>query len=233
MTLAGPILRFLVDSVVAFTGGDMRPRSMMWFLPDVASRAGPARQARLCVPGRARGARAYLAVAGGIDVPIVLGSRSTFVRSRFGGFEGRRCKPAIAWPRPRIARRSMGRRMAARDVPIYASRQTLRVVPGPQDEAFAPERCAGSSHPPIRSAAQSDRMGYRLDGPRIEHQAGADIVSDGTPPGAVQVTGDGLPIVLLADRGTAGGYTKIATVIGVDLARLGQMRPGDRCASTR
>jgi antagonist of KipI len=233
-TLAGPILRFLIDSVVAITGGDLRPTLDDLFLPMWEAVPVP-RGSTIGFRETRRGARAYLAVAGGFDVPIVLGSRSTFVRSRFGGFEGRPLQAgdrlAVPEDRPQV----VGRRMAARDVPIHASRQTLRVVPGPQDEVFAPDAMRRFLTSTYTISRQSDRMGYRFDGPRILQKSSADIVSDGTPAGAVQVTGDGLPIVLLADRGTAGGYTKIATVISVDVARLGQMKPNraTRCASRR
>jgi allophanate hydrolase subunit 2 len=100
-------------------------------------------------------------------------------------------------------------------------------VLGPQDDRFTAVGIDTFLSSDYTVAPQSDRMGYRLTGPTIEHLRGPDIVSDGTPFGAVQVAGDGVPIVLLADRGTAGGYTKIATTIGPDLPRLAQALPGD------
>ena len=104
----------------------------------------------------------------------------------------------------------------------------LRVVLGPQDEAFTDEGIRTFLSETYTMAPQSDRVGCRLTGPRIAHRSGADIVSDGTAFGTVQVSGDGMPIVLMADRGTTGGYTKIATVASVDLSRLAQAAPGDR-----
>jgi biotin carboxyl carrier protein len=104
----------------------------------------------------------------------------------------------------------------------------VRLLLGPQQDAFTRrgiQTLLGSAY---TMAPESDRMGYRLEGPAIEHRGRADIVSDGTPAGAVQVPGDGHPLVLLADRGTTGGYAKIATVITADLPRLGQCRAGDR-----
>ena len=101
------------------------------------------------------------------------------------------------------------------------------MVPGPQSDRFTVEGMRTLLSSVYTVTPQSDRMGCRLDGPKVEHVAGPDIVSDGSPLGAVQVAGDGKPIVLMADRGTAGGYTKIATVISVDVSRLAQAAPGD------
>jgi allophanate hydrolase subunit 2 len=104
---------------------------------------------------------------------------------------------------------------------------TLRVVPGPQVEAFTPEGHRTFLESLYRVTPHTDRMGCRLDGPSIAHRDGADILSDWVPLGGVQVPGSGKPIILLADRQTTGGYSKIATVIGPDLSRVAQCRPGD------
>jgi biotin-dependent carboxylase-like uncharacterized protein len=171
-------------------------------------------------------ARGYLAVAGGFDVAPVLGSRSTHVRSGIGGLDGAalrkdarlrlRAAPRLAGPPlaldPRLARHDPG---------------PIRVLPGPQDDYFDAagwEILLGESW---RMSPQSDRMGMRLEGPRVPHKGDYNIVSDGVPHGAIQVPGDGQPIVMLADRQSTGGYPKIATVISADLPRLGQLRPGD------
>jgi allophanate hydrolase subunit 2 len=103
-----------------------------------------------------------------------------------------------------------------------------RVLLGPQDDRFTAEGVARFLSEPYEVTPQADRMGYRLKGPVITHARGHDIVSDGIPLGGIQVPGEGQPIVLLVDRQTTGGYTKIATVIGVDIARIGQTRPGHR-----
>jgi antagonist of KipI len=226
-TLAGPTLRFLADTVVAITGADLNPTIdgvtvPMW----EAMPAG--RGSVLSFRGARSGARASVAIAGGIDVPPVLGSRSTFLRSGFGGFEGRALRPGDRLPVPARQVRVDGRRMRPRTIPIYSHGGTLRVILGPQHDAFSREAIRTFLSSRYEISHQSDRMGYRLEGPRVAQKIGADIISDGTPAGAVQITGDGLPILLLADRGTAGGYTKIATVISADLPRLAQMMPGDR-----
>jgi antagonist of KipI len=228
MTLVGPRLRVLAPATLALTGGDLgalldgapAPR---WESFDVAAGS------TLAFAGLRDGVRGYLAAAGGLDVPIVLGSRSTYLRSRLGGLDGRALKAGdllgVTGDRPVVE--ATRRRVAEDERPFYGHAHRLRVVLGPQDEAFTPAGVRTFLSSTYTVTPQSDRMGYRLSGPAIEHVAGPDIVSDGSPPGAVQVAGDGMPIVLLADRGTAGGYTKIATVTSSDLPRLAQAAPGD------
>jgi biotin-dependent carboxylase-like uncharacterized protein len=227
LTLAGPQLLCLADTVVAVTGGDLQPRlddgaAPMWEAVPVA--AGSV----LAFRGQRTGARAYLAVAGGLDVPVVLGSRSTYLRSQIGGIEGRALQPGDALPAGRRPGPVEVRRLPHGFLPTYIGSHTVRVVLGPQASAFTRrgvQTLLGSAY---SIATESDRMGYRLEGPAVERCAPADIISDGTPAGAVQVPGSGVPIILLADRGTTGGYTKIATVISGDLPRLAQSGPGDR-----
>jgi biotin carboxyl carrier protein len=126
-----------------------------------------------------------------------------------------------------------GWRLARDVIPAYGHSHTIRVVMGPQADAFTDEGIGTFLSEPYTLASQSDRVGCRLTGPRIAHRSGADIVSDGTAFGSVQVSGDGMPIVLMADRGTTGGYTKIATVAGADLPHLAQASPGDRVRFVR
>jgi biotin-dependent carboxylase-like uncharacterized protein len=180
--------------------------------------------------GRARGGvRTYLAIAGGLDVPVVLGSRSTFTRTGLGGYQGRSIGAGDRLAAMTTSADTIqGRALAGDRMPAYGHRHQIRVMPGPQDDAFT-----AAGHETFLSAEyvvspKSDRIGCRLDGLPIEHRSGADIVSDGTPFGAIQVAGDGLPIILMADRGTTGGYAKIATVIRADLSRVAQALPGDR-----
>jgi antagonist of KipI len=170
----------------------------------------------------------YLSVSGGIDVPVVLGSRSTSLRARFGGYEARPLRPGDRLARGPVHGNITPRRMPASWLPTYLGSHRVRVVLGPQEAAFTPRGIQAFLGSAYTIGAQSDRMGYRLEGPRVEHRSGADIVSDGTPAGAVQIAGDGLPLVLLADRGTTGGYAKIATIASVDLPRVAQSQPGDR-----
>jgi len=120
-----------------------------------------------------------------------------------------------------------GRELAVQNIPAYGNNHPLAVLLGPQDDAFTEMGIATFLSSTFTISSASDRMGARLEGPVVEHKRGADIVSDGTPFGAVQITGEGLPIVLLADRGTTGGYTKIATVISVELAGIAQAQIDD------
>ena len=113
-----------------------------------------------------------------------------------------------------------------RRVPVYHQDVTVRVVPGPQADAFTERGISTLWTEPFTVSMKSDRMGLRLDGPAIETKNGSDIVSDGIAPGAIQVTSAGQPIILLADRQTTGGYAKIGTVCTVDLPKLAQLKPG-------
>ncbi len=228
MTMVGPRLQFTAPATIAIAGADLGPH-----LDDEPAPAWRTLKVTggqtLWFSGPEDGARACLAVLGGIDVPAVLGSRSTYVRSRLGGLYGRRLEDGDELP--------IGERLAAtpspiRDVPrherpAYGHDHAIRVVRGPQDDRFTPEGLSTFLSSTYVVTGSADRMGYRLQGPAIAHAGGADIVSDGSPLGGVQVAGDGQPIVLMADRGTAGGYTKIATVITVDTWRLAQAAPGD------
>jgi biotin-dependent carboxylase-like uncharacterized protein len=228
ITLVGPVLRFDGAGMVALTGADLgalldgRPLAV-WQSSAVQHGS------TLAFSGARDGFRAYLAVRGGIDVPAVLGSRSTLVNARLGGFQGRALAAGDRVPvgggtgvSPAVCRR-----VPDDVVPTYGHAHAVRVVMGPQDDAFTDEGVERFLSGTYTMAPQSDRVGCRFVGPRIGHRRGADIVSDGTACGSVQVTGDGMPIVLMADRGTTGGYTKIATVASVDLSRLAQAAPGD------
>ena len=174
--------------------------------------------------GAVRTGVAYLAVSGGVDVPRQLGSRSTYGRAQLGGVQGRalvagdriRCGPPSGdpWLEWRAAR------------PWTHDEGPIRVLPGPQDEAFTDEAWDRLVAGDWTVSRECDRMGLRLDGPPLQHRAGADIVSDGLVPGAIQVPGNGAPIVLMVDAHTVGGYAKIATVIRADLPRLAHARPG-------
>lgn len=166
-----------------------------------------------------------LAVEGGIDVPKVLGSRATYVRGGFGGLSGRPLRAGDTLPVATIASARSERRLT-RDWSL-PSNDPIRVVLGPQDDAFTDEGIATFLRGPYRVTNSADRMGFRLEGAKIAHKTGADIVSDGAVNGSIQVPGSGQPIVLLADGQSVGGYTKIATVIGADLVRLVRQKPGE------
>ena len=172
---------------------------------------------------------AYLAVAGGFALPPFMGSLSTYARAGVGGFQGRKLAAGDALPLARTeAAPGNEKRIGA---PFDYGSGPVRVVWGPQDDYFSPKGRKTFTEAEYRVSKEADRMGIRFEGPTIEHatpveKGGADIISDGIAPGAIQVPGAGLPIVLLADRQTVGGYPKIATVASVDLPRLGRLLPG-------
>jgi antagonist of KipI len=178
--------------------------------------------------GAARaGVRAYVACSGGLDVLPVLGSRSTYLRGRLGGLDGRGLRKEdrlSLFPAPRPPRR----RARPRVISDFHPEPEIRVVLGPQADRFTDEGIRTFLGSDYEMLPQSDRMGARLRGPRIAHTRGHDILSDGIALGSIQVPGDGQPIALLVDRQSTGGYTKVATVCSFDIGRLGQVKPGHR-----
>lgn len=180
--------------------------------------------ARISVGGFTDAASAILAVEGGFDLPPSMGSLSTYARGGFGGFEGRALKPGDRVPLAKLSATPVPERKAD---PIDYGNGPIRVVLGPQEEWFEPTAIARFFSEPYIVTAEADRMGMRLEGAKLDHAKGFNIVSDGIAPGHIQVPGTGQPIVLLADRQTVGGYPKIGAVIGADLPRLSRMRPGD------
>jgi len=225
-TLIGPRVEFADERLVAVTGAEM-PVTLngdemeRWSAFRVKGgdvlKLGPARA----------GVRAYLAVEGGVLTPVVLGSRATYLRGQLGGHGGRGLRRGDVLPlgRPTGSRPA---RLRPHLIPTYADAIDARVVRGPHDDRFTSAGLDAFLAGPYEVLPQADRMGARLRGPRIEHAEGHDIVSDGVPLGGIQVVGDGQPIVLLVDRQSTGGYTKIATVCSFDIGRIGQLRPGQR-----
>lgn len=238
--LSGLRLRALAEIAIAVTGADLSPTLNGQPLPMWQSlRVGPGDEVAFA---QARsGARAYLAMAGGIDVPLFAGSRATNVRAFVGGVEGRALKPGDmlrSFPPSRPPRDLEGRRLRPDLLPAFGARWRVRVVLGPQDDLFLPESIERFLTHDWRLSPTSDRMGCRYIGPPLEfrprpaylvEQAGADpsnIVDDTIPVGGIQVPGGVEPIVLHVDGPSLGGYAKIATVISADLGQVGQTRPG-------
>ncbi|PYO04965.1 MAG: KipI antagonist [Candidatus Rokuibacteriota bacterium] len=223
-TLIGPRFEITGAGAIAVTGADMPVtvngqsaagwRTIAVKAGDVV-RLGPART----------GVRSYVGVAGGLDVPLVLGSRSTYLRGRVGGVEGRALRKSDElrlFPSGPVK----PRHVEPRAIPDYTGEPTVRAVLGPQADRFTAEGLEALFGGRYEVLPQSDRMGSRLRGPRIAHARGHDIVSDGIALGSIQVPGDGQPIVLLVDRQSTGGYTKAATICSSDIWRVGQARPG-------
>lgn len=171
----------------------------------------------------------YVAVAGGFDLPPLLGSLSTYTRAGLGGFEGRQLRENDLLPLKAAALGS-DQELASEAAPLYGAGSDgggpVRVTLGPQAYRFTESGIAAFLAGEYSVSKEADRMGLRLEGPLIEHVSGADIASEGIITGAIQVPGNGQPILLLADHQTTGGYTKIATIISADLPRVGRLKPG-------
>lgn len=227
-TLMGPQLKFETDEVIAVTGGDLSLTLDGQPVPAYAALAVKAGQTLRFGAPKA-GCRAYIAFAGGLDIPLVMGSRSTYMKAAIGGFEGRKLQKGdvLGLRAPVAGYANLHQRAIAPEFvprPVY----TLRVVLGPQDDAFTPEGVATFLGSEYTVTNEFDRMGCRMDGPAIQHKNGGDIISDGIAFGAIQVPGSGKPILMGADRQTTGGYTKIATVISADFRLLAQLKAGDK-----
>ncbi len=229
VTALGPTVRFTSDSVFAVVGAEFRPEVDGRTVETWESVKVPAGSV-LSIGAASDGLRAYVAVAGGIDVPLVMESRSTDFKGGFGGFEGRALRDGDSVPigySPHVENWSQtGLPVGISRWPTFGQEFEIRVVLGPQNEEFTESGVNVMLTSEYTVSTDSDRMGCRLEGPEIAHRVGPDIVSDGSALGSIQVPGSGQPIVLLADRGTTGGYTKIATVIGPDIGLLTQAMPG-------
>jgi biotin-dependent carboxylase-like uncharacterized protein len=213
VALVGPLSPSLID------GPDAAPK------PIESNRSHLLKRGQTLRVGMIEGSStAYLAIAGGLALPVFMGSLSTYSRAGIGGFEGRKLAAGDVLA---LAKDSAApgdeRRLAA---PFDYGSGPFRVIWGPQDDYFSAKGRKTFLESEYKVSKEADRMGIRLDGPVIEHAKGADIISDGIGPGAIQVPGAGLPIVLLGDRQTVGGYSKIATVASVDLPRFGRLLPG-------
>lgn len=231
VTLFGLKLGIITDTVIAITGADFNPyinddkplkmwRTHLLKMGDTVS-----------FRGLKNGCRSYLSVQGGISVPAVMKSKSTNLSSSFGGLEGRPLEKGDI-----ICSGGKGGNMTYKErsfpvewVPQYGKEWTLRIIFGPQDEQFS-ENIRGVFITSVYNVSpKADRTGIRLTGPIVERmpETGESIISEGVVSGAIQIPGDGQPIILLGETVT-GGYRKIATVISADLPLLGQLKPGDK-----
>jgi antagonist of KipI len=225
ITLIGPELEFESETTLAVCGADFDVTSDGQAMPmGLSFTVTPG--ARLQFGRRRGGARAYLAVAGGLQTPLVLGSRATHLVSAMGGVEGR---ALVAGDRLAIVSRPpAGRPRRASGMTLPSSgRALLRLLPGPQADAFPPETAHTLATVSFRVSPRSNRMGYRLEGPPLVRYERPEPISEPLAFGAIQVPAAGEPILLMADRQTAGGYPKIASVIAADLPIAGQLAPGD------
>ena len=225
-TIFGPTLKVLNQGLIAVTGGNLLPllnNSPLPMWESVAVQPDDILQFK----GVKNGCRAYIAVAGGIDVPKVMGSRSTYVAGKIGGINGR---PLAAGDRLNKGEGigKAGDRVTSDLIPIYSHDIEIRVILGPQDDYFSEgiDKFFAST---FKVSTKADRMGYRLEGSQIMQREVIEksIISEPSVPGGIQVPPDGQPIILLVEQ-TVGGYTKIATVISSDIGKVGQAKPGDQ-----
>ncbi len=247
-TFHGGEFRFTSDEIIALAGSDMNPvlngRPVPMFCP-IPVKAGDLLKMR----ESAAGLRTYMALYGGISVPLVMGSRSTNLKCRIGGFHGRplragdilesgKAPEQIKYLKERLngkedrcgaGEHELWLRLPSNHYRYCGSQRfvMLRAVPGPQEEAFTKNGLKTFIQTHYRLSRDCDRMACRLEGQPVEMKNGADIISDGIVEGSVQISASGLPMVMLADHQTTGGYAKIATVISTDIPAMAQLRPGD------
>lgn len=241
-TLLGPTITFEQQTLIALGGGDLDARiddtPIRVWTPVLAAagstlRFGPA----------TRGCRAYIAVAGGIDVPAIFGSRSTYLRAGFGGYDGRALRAgdmlttgtpsAMSWAIERSLARSERRVTVASWSlgitlrPRYSADAMVRVIEGAHTGLLDDASRHALHDARFRISASSDRMGYRLSGTPLQLRAPTELMSEGVAFGTVQLPPGGAPIILMADRQTTGGYPRIAEVASIDLPLVAQLKPGD------
>jgi biotin-dependent carboxylase-like uncharacterized protein len=227
-TISGPELEFTGAIWIAITGADMDPHLNSQGIPmNTVVNVRPCD--RLGFRGLKSGCRAYIAFAGGIAVPSVMGSRSTYLRAGIGGLKGRALMPGDELPLGEPVGKPRLKKIPEGMIPEYKHEQTIRVISGPEAHYFEIVGLRSFLSTEYTVTTQSDRMGYRISGEPIKHKEGmTNIISAGISLGTVQVPGDGQPIILMADRQTSGGYARFANVITVDLTLLAQMRPGNK-----
>ena len=230
VTLMGPEITLAGEGCAVFAGAELgfsvNGREIAsWTVTvlkdgDVISFKGP----------KGKGCRGYICFGGGVDVPLVMGSRATYTRAKIGGYEGRALKAGDALktgePSP-LWRRMDGFTIPAGMKPDYNPDKPLGILVGLQADFFTEEGLKTLFESEYTLSSESDRMGCRFEGPKVQHkEAGADIVSDGIPLGTVQIPGHGLPIAMLADRQTTGGYTKVGVLTPASIQALVQRMPG-------
>jgi antagonist of KipI len=243
ITLDGPALLFEQDMLVALCGADLSAhigQAAVPMLRPVWANAG----SRLQFGPARMGSRAYLAIAGGIELPAVLGSRSTYLRAALGGLSGRALKRgdrlpagAVAEQRyPKLKAQALESRhgfaaphwsASVHPERLERSPQILRFMPGRHWEALPAEQRARFTGSDYRVATASDRMGYRLEGGALDFAGRGEMLSEAVAFGTIQLPSDGNPIVLMADRQVTGGYPRVGEIASVDLALAAQLKPGD------
>lgn len=234
IALSGPAIEFEADHFIAICGGDLSPSLdgkplLMW-------RGQFIRKGSVLSFGKPkRGARSYLAIAGGFDVPSVMGSYSTYLRAGIGGFNGRALKKGDLLNTLPVPAEHLDALVRTHDQspdwlipPVrYHQQPIVRMIPGRQFPLFDEASRMRIFQEPFTVSSDSDRMGYRLEGPTLALEQPQELISEAVAFGSIQVPADGNPIILLADRQTTGGYPKIGQVASVDLPLISQLKPGE------
>jgi len=228
VTVVGPEICFKEANVIAITGADLCPQINGAEIPNYQA-VLVQKDDVLSFGGRRSGMRAYIAFAGGLDVPVVMGSKATLIRSNLGGAWGRAIKDGDDLPfcAPKTFLPNLSRRRLPPER-FLANEIVLRVIPGPQEDSFTLQGIRHFFWYGAKISSEFDRMGCRLECSPIEHRGDGSIITDGVAFGSVQVPPSGQPIIMLADRQSTGGYPKIGTVASVDLPLLAQAMPGYR-----
>lgn len=225
MCYFGGTVRFTGETYFVLTGADMNPhlngREVSTY------KVTRVKEGDVLSCGKTKNGRfAYLGVAGGFDVPLVLGSKSTYLKCGIGGYQGRKLKIGDRIPIRKETKEILNLYLKQLPPLTYSNRVNIRVVPGPQFSYFTESGIAAFFQEEYKVTEASDRMGYRLEGPVISYYDKVDIISDAIVFGSIQIPAIGMPMILLADRQTTGGYAKIGTVITSDLPKLVQCMPG-------
>lgn len=226
ITIMGPRLEILAKNDLAVTGAEIG--MMLNDQPVVGWKSIRTKPGDILDIQQVKsGCRAYLAISGGVDVPVVMGSRSTYVGGKLGGYHGRPLKAGDVIQSGPSKLLDAPQEFPSDLIPKNPSKITIRAVPGPQDDFFK-EGLDTLFKSDYMVSTKADRMGYRLQGPNVTLKRGMpkSIISEPTMPGGVQIPADEQPIILLVEQ-TVGGYTKIVTVISTDLPKVAQATPGD------
>ncbi len=227
MTDVGATFKFDQNQLIAICGADMQPELNGMPVSNWSAFIVP-EQSELKFSKAVKGYRTYLAVRGGLDVPPVLGSRSTCTRAKVGGHEGRTLRQGdVLYVGQAASSRSKSLRLPIPFIPEYHQNASLRVVRGPQDDMFTDEAIGVFFRAVYKVTNQADRVGYGLKGPKVKPIGRADIVSDAMCQGAIQIIANGTPVIMTAEHQTTGGFAKLGSVIWADLPLLAQAKPGD------
>jgi len=226
ITGIGPSVTFLENIEIVITGGNLSPEINGVKVPQWENIL-ISKNDHLTFGDILDGFRSYICIKGGIDCPEILGSKSTYLKGKFGGIEGRFLKEndIILINEDHNSLQPSKKLPTEYTHPIYGNHHILRIILGPQNHSFTDNALSTLVESQYKISLDSDRVGYRLEGPVLEHKGKPDILSDGSPPGAIQIPGNGKPTILMADRGTTGGYAKIGTIISTDISQIAQASP--------